>query len=138
MTLQIHPDGVVYIRDGKQILYEETIQGFEQDYGSKLDALPVGYVERLYTPGVLDRLGTGFTHESTALGVWTQGDDILSKVVQLVNAKRVRNTPVAVPPSPRELEKAAALERMRAADINSVTTIAQLKPLLADILKVLA
>lgn len=88
MELHLHPDNVVIIRDGDNVLYVDTPENFANDYGEEIETVE-GWNERLYRPGIMNRLCNGFT-DSTSSDTWPQGDDILSSVSSIVSSKQAR------------------------------------------------
>lgn len=88
LSLHLHPDNLVIIRDDAQVLYIDTLANFELDFGAAIEQVP-GWSEHLYVPGVMNRLGNGFTQETT-MDAWTQGDQVLAAINSIIEAKELR------------------------------------------------
>jgi hypothetical protein len=87
--IQIHPDNLVIIREDGEVLYLDSKENFELDYGTSLETLPEGWNERLYIQGMYNRLCNQFTQQ-TSFDSWTQGEDILDNVQNIIDAKTAR------------------------------------------------
>lgn len=95
MSLHVHPDNLVIIRDDAQVLYIDTLANFELDFGSAIEQVP-GWPEHFYIPGVMNRLGNGFTQETT-IDAWIQGNAILAASSSIIAAKEARLQPAPPP-----------------------------------------
>lgn len=102
MKLQLHPDGVVYLRDASDVLYSEARALFEAEIGSI--ELPAGMVALEYDEGVLtwfDAKGNAFPVEGRAS--FAVGDEAMADLAGLLQRQAARNAPLPPkPPGPDE------------------------------------
>lgn len=136
MKVNIHPDKVVSISDGNTILYLDTIDNFETDYGSKLDPVQKNnMVGRLYEQGNFDRYYNEFTNVTFKVA-WPQGDDIIARVGDIVSAKSVRINKQE-PLTADEIAKQEAKTKVKTVNFSAINTLPELKAIVSDLIKVL-
>jgi hypothetical protein len=101
-----HPDGLIFIRDGQTVLYSDTNENFESDFGIAVPELPPGADEQIYEP---DKRHVFQDRENVISGgdrVWPQGDDIIRNVGRGINAQQARQ-----PAPPPQLEDVPEKQR---------------------------
>lgn len=106
-NLHFHPDGIVYVRIAAGT-YADSIANFTLDYGQGV-SLPPGCSELYYEPGVRHTAVTQTGHTQLPL-VWADGDQVISEIQRLLDAKQAREHPVPT------------LDDLRTAKIASINT----------------
>jgi len=91
--VHLHPDQFVIVRVNGVSVYVETFENFALDFGAPVENPSAPWIERLYIPNVMNRLGDGKTQETT-VEVWVQGDEIINNLNQLIEAKELRTAPI--------------------------------------------
>ena len=114
--LQLHPDGILYIRDADDVaLYEAPLADFTLDYGQAFPAVPFAQLEcfegRIY---VYDAKGNECSGEGIDPAPYQA---IIDALPSLQAAKAARETPP--PPTAEELA-----ERQRLVDIDTTINAA--------------
>jgi hypothetical protein len=87
-TFQHHPDGLIIIKSGANT-YMDTVANFKTDANDAAYAIPSGYTERFYEPGVRHFLFAGSSAEPQDL-TWSSGDTYIANVATYIANKADR------------------------------------------------
>jgi hypothetical protein len=88
-----HPDGMVFVRVGENLVYSDTPENFEADFGVTLPPLPEGATEQIYDQG---RRHAFHNHDGLVAGgemPWPAGDQVIASIIDGLAMQRARKAP---------------------------------------------